>query len=235
VVQTVSINAGSMDYSKATFSVAENVANNQATVTVSGAQAAACFAAGTMIKTPTGEVAVEHLAVGDVVQTHFAGTASVVWLGHRHVNCRRHPDPEKVLPVLVAAHAFEPRVPSHDLLLSPDHSVFVDDVLIPIKHLINGKTIMQLKVDSVTYYHVELTEHDVLLAEGMPAESYLENGDRAAFDNGGALVAMYPDFGGARWEAFGCAPLVVAGEKLERVIARLNRRFPKHRNAGWAA
>ena len=86
-------------------------------------------------------------------------------------------------------------MPCRDLLLSPDHAVFVDNVLIPIKHLINGKTIVQQQTNEVTYYHIELGEHDVLLADGMPAESYLENGDRGAFDNGGGMIALHPDFG----------------------------------------
>jgi collagen type I/II/III/V/XI/XXIV/XXVII alpha len=228
-IDTLTLDIGSLDYSTAVFSVKENVQNTQATLTVTGVQPAACFAAGTRIKTLTGEVLVEHLAVGDVIRTHFAGTAPMVWLGHRNVNCRRHPTPSQVWPVLVSAHAFGPRMPCRDLLLSPDHAVFVDDVLIPIKHLINGKSIVQQEVDEVTYYHVELSEHDVLLAEGMPAESYLENGDRAAFENSGGLIAMHPDFGMQRWEAFGCAPLVVAGPKLTAVAERVRGRLPKPR------
>jgi Hint domain len=200
-------------------------------VKVSGVAAAACYAAGTRIKTEAGEVPVEQLVVGDIVQARFAGNTPVVWLGHRHVNCRRHPDPVSVWPVRISAHAFGPRMPARDLVLSPDHAVFVDDVLIPIKHLINRKTIVQEQVDAVTYYHVELGEHDVLLAEGLPAESYLENGDRAAFDNAGGPVALHPDFTMRRWEAFGCARIVVTGAKLDAVAARIRARAPKERRS----
>jgi hypothetical protein len=118
------------------------------------------------------------------------------------------------------------------LLLSPDHAVFVDRVLIPIKHLINGKTIAQETVDTVTYYHVELAEHDVLLAEGMPAESYLENGDRSMFDNGGGVLTLHPDFGARRWEMLGCAEVIVTGPKLDAVVARVGARIPKGRRPG---
>ena len=45
--------------------------------------------------------------------------------------------------------------------------------------LVNGTTITQVEVDEVTYWHVELDSHDVILAEGPPAESYLEMGNRA--------------------------------------------------------
>ena len=226
IVQALSLNTGSMDYSGATFSVVENITNSQATVKVSGAQAA-CYAAGTRIRTVKGDVPVEQLSVGDSVVARFAGAAPIVWIGHRHVDCRRHPAPSQVWPVRVSAHAFAPRMPERDLLLSPDHAVFVEDVLIPVKHLINGKTIRQEKVDKVVYYHVELAEHDVLSAEGMAAETYLDNGDRYAFDNGGAAVALHPAFSAERLEALGCAPLVVAGAKLAAVVARLRARLPR--------
>jgi hypothetical protein len=231
VVQTITLNTASLNYASAIFAVTENVGNTKATVKVSGVQAA-CFAAGTLIKTEAGEVPVEHLVAGDIVHAQFAGSSPVVWIGHRHVDCGRHSEPSKVWPVRVSAHAFGPRVPTRDLVLSPDHAVFVDGSLIPIKHLINGKTIVQERWDTVTYYHVELAEHDVLLAEGLPVESYLENGDCGVFDNAGGVIALYPDFGMRRWEAFGCAPLVLTGAKLDAVAARVNARVPKDLRAG---
>ncbi len=79
----------------------------------------------------------------------------------------------------VKAGAFEDARPRRDLWLSPDHAVFVDDVLIPIKRLINGTSIAQVPVEEVTYYHVALGRHDVILAEGLPTESYLDRGDRS--------------------------------------------------------
>jgi hypothetical protein len=227
VVQTITLNTGSENYHSAVFHITENGAQTQTTVKVTGVTAASCYAAGTRIRTENGEVPVEQLVAGDIVRARFAGNTPVVWLGHRRVDCRRHPDPAKVWPVRISAHAFGPRLPERDLVLSPDHAVFVDDVLIPIKHLINNKTIVQEKVDSVTYYHVELGEHDVLLAEGLPAESYLENGDRGAFDNADGPVSLHPDFTSRRWEAFGCAPMVVTGAKLEAVTARIRARIPK--------
>jgi Hint domain len=87
-------------------------------------------------------------------------------------------------------------------------------VLIPVKYLINGSSIVQLPMDQVTYYHVELLRHSVLLAEGLPAESYLDTGDRSNFVNGDGVVALYPDFASRQWEAKGCAPIVVTGPEL---------------------
>jgi len=180
-----------------------------------------CFAAGTCIATPGGAVAVERLRVGDQVCLGTGGTAPVVWLGHRRVDCRRHPTPQAVLPVRVVAHAFGLGRPEADLLLSPDHAVFVDGVPIPVRCLVNDLTVRQESVATVTYWHVELPEHGVLLAEGLTVESYLDTGNRSAFANGGPVVAAHPDFARAVWERLGCAPLVLGGPMLELVRRRL--------------
>jgi hypothetical protein len=189
-----------------------------------------CFAAGTRIATPGGEVAVEVLRVGDRVVSVFGGIVPVMWLGRRRVDCRRHNRPAKVWPVCVHAGAFGDGLPHRDLWLSPDHAVFVDDVLIPIRRLINGTSIEQVPMDQATYYHVELERHDVLLADGLPAESYLNTGDRCNFETRGGPIALHPEFSTRRsdtaliWEAFGCARLIVIGPELERVRRRVSSR-----------
>src|SRR5262249_2754411 len=94
-------------------------------------------------------------------------------------------------------------------------------VLIPVKHLVNGTTVVQVAVGRVVYYHVELPQHDVLLAEGLPAESYLDTGDRRNFANGGGAVLLHPDLAARGWGAAGRAPLVVMGAVLEGVRRRL--------------
>jgi hypothetical protein len=144
----------------------------------------------------------------------------VTWIGHRTVDCARHPAPRKVWPVRIAANAFGPAQPERDLRVSPDHALYIDGVLIPAKRLVNGTTIQQIETDTVTYYHVELRQHDVLLAEGLPAESYLDTGDRANFADAGPVVTLHPIWGDT-WELEGCAPLVVRGPALEAIRRRL--------------
>jgi hypothetical protein len=197
--------------------VAEEDATNDTVVTY-----APCFAAGTRILTEHGEVPVETLRAGDRVPALLqGGLAAVRWIGHRHVDCRNHPRPQDVWPVRVRAHAFGRGLPHRTLTLSPDHAVYVDDVLVPIRYLVNGATIVQEPAETVTWFHVELERHDVLLAEGLPAESYLDTGNRAAFANGGKVVMAHPDFALRVWEAEGCAPLVYAGPLLAAVQRRL--------------
>ncbi len=138
----------------------------------------ACFAASTRIMTDTGECEVERLRPGlRVVSLSHRNLQPVVWIGHRRLDA----PPPVAWPVRVSAGAFAAGVPLRDLLLSSDHAVLVGGVLIPIRYLINGASIAQERRDEITYYHVKLKTHGVLLADGLPAESYLDTGNRAAF------------------------------------------------------
>jgi len=115
-------------------------------------------------------------------------------------------------------------MPHRDLWLSPDHAVHVDAALIPVRYLVNGVTIARREVAEVNYFHVELDRHEVLLAEGLPAESYLDTGNRCAFVNGGGVAPLDPDFAWRTWDALGCAPLVLGGAALTAVRRRLLER-----------
>ena len=187
----------------------------------------ACFVTGTRIGTRRGDVAVEELRVGDMVRVvphashphsspslsslpqrgreergiEYGAVQPIVFIRRRRIDCARHPRPERVWPVRVAAHAFGRGKPKRDLWLSPDHAVFRDGVLIPVKYLIDDERVVQIAVARIEYWHVELPRHDVLLAEGLAAESYLDTGD------------AHPDI---VWEAFGCAPLVVGSAALQK-------------------
>ncbi len=172
-----------------------------------------CFAAGTHLLTPTDEVPVERLAVGEQVLTLAGQARPIVWTGHRRIACARHPAPEKVMPVRVRADAFAPNVPHLDVLLSPDHGVFVDNVLIPVKHLINGVSIRQESVPTIEYFHIELATHDVVLAEGLAVESYLDSGNRAEFTNGTGYLVLHPRFA-AHVDRRSRAPLCTSGAPL---------------------
>lgn len=182
----------------------------------------ACFAAGTGIATTRGFAPVEAIHRGDRVCTVLDGdTAEVIWVGYRKVDCGRHPNPTKVWPVRVAAHAFGRGMPATDLLLSPDHAVYVDRVLIPIRLLVNDQTVRQELTDRVAYHSIELAQHDVLLANGMPAEAHRHSDDRASFSNGGSVIVLHPDFSSRAWGGHGCAPLVQNGPLLTAVRKRL--------------
>src|SRR5216683_1399869 len=114
----------------------------------------------------TGTNAATIFKTGDRLRTAQGTLRPVIWIGWRRTDIARHPDPASVRPVRVAAHALGPNMPHRDLWLSPDHALFIDGVLIPVRYLINDATIVQEHRDEVTYWHVELDQHEVILAEG---------------------------------------------------------------------
>lgn len=88
-------------------------------------------------------------------------------------------------------------MPHRDLLVSPDHAIYLTDpdVLVPARVPVKGVSIARdSSFRDVTYFHVELERLDILLAEALTAESRLDTGDRAIFDNAGAALPTHPYF-----------------------------------------
>jgi hypothetical protein len=177
---------------------------------------AICYARGTMIRTPEGELPVEKLRPGKQVITLVDGQEvpqTVTWLGHRRIDLTAHARPETARPIRILRDAFADGIPHRDLVVSPDHAIFVDGKLICARQLVNGTTIRQ-ETDwaAVDYYHVELDRHAILLAEGLPAESYIDTGNSGFFDNSGAPLVLHPDLTDESdyptREAGSCAPFV---------------------------
>ena len=196
--------------------------------TASGVITVACFAEGTRIATVHGEVAVEALVPGDLLPiADGGGVLPVRWIGRRRVDCRRHPEPLAVYPVRVRAGALGDGQPHRDVRLSPDHAIYLWGKLIPIRCLINGTTIVQEAVDSVRYFHVELSRHAVILAEGLACESFLDLGNRSAFEDGGPALTLHADFARQRWDATACAELILGGPVLTAARQRVSLQ------AGW--
>jgi hypothetical protein len=110
------------------------------------------------------------LRPGDHVITLVDGLprpAPIIWIGHRVVDLMAHPDPGAVVPIQIRRDAFGGNVPHRDLLISPGHAIFCDGLLIPAKLLVNGATIFpEPEWRRVSYFHVELDRHGVLLAGG---------------------------------------------------------------------
>jgi hypothetical protein len=180
----------------------------------------ACYREGTRIRTPSGDVAIETLRPGDRVVTAFGDIRPIVWSGVRRIDCAGARHPHLSWPVRVAAGALGDGLPARDLWLSPDHALWFDDVLIPVKHLINHRGIAGVPLDTVTWHHLELENHDVILAEGAPAESYLRAGAGDDFFGEGPVVPLHSLI---RREANSRFPLVVTGPVLAAVRRRLNR------------
>jgi len=193
-----------------------------------------CFAAGTRILTPGGEVPVEHIRVGDEVVTlrdPARPTAKVIWTGRRAIDLMRAGNVQALWPVRIAAGAFGQGIPARDLRVSPHHAIYCDGALFEAISLVNGVSIVQEpECRFVTYHHLEVEGHDVLLAEGLPAESYLDTGGRENFE--GQVMRLHPVFQAPAQAAF-CAPMIREGAALVSLRAHLARRAAGIKVAFW--
>ncbi|WP_158804546.1 Hint domain-containing protein [Acidisoma sp. L85] len=185
-----------------------------------------CFALGTLIATTGGYVAVESLKAGDIVVTASGEAAAVTWIGHRRFSLAARPD---VAPIRIRAGALAAGVPSRDLLVSPEHAMGLDGKLVPARLLVNGSTILRdTSMAEITYFHVELPKHDLLMAEGAAAESWLDTGNRGMFANAAVPADLHgdfaPDLASEAWRTRACAPLVEGGVALAVIRARVEGR-----------
>lgn len=171
-----------------------------------------------------GEVPVEQLRQGDLIVTQ-AGQERVIepilWIGNRLLDLPANATPHDGAPIRILRNALGDGVPHRDVLLSHDHRLFVDGKLIPAMLLVNGMTVLpEAGLELVHYFHVELERHGVLLAEGLPVESYLdEAGDRSFFSNADSPAALHPILGAnGRPDAalLACAPLAMTAANRSR-------------------
>ncbi len=153
-----------------------------------------CFAAGTMIATPAGERSVEALQIGEMVTAADGRAVPVTFVGRQSVHKIFTPA-EKFVPVRVRAGALGGGLPHSDLVLTADHALILDGLAVNAGALVNGTSIAWEPIsalpDCVTYYHVETEAHDVILANGAAAETYVDYVQRRAFANYAEYVALY--------------------------------------------
>ncbi|MGO4513748.1 Hint domain-containing protein [Bradyrhizobium sp. MOS001] len=154
-----------------------------------------CFGRGTLIQTVHGEVPIEHLTIGELVIT-ANGAIPIKWIGRRTIrrnaSARWHPS---VMPIRVARFALDDQTPRKDLYLSEGHSLLIDGFLIPVKHLVNERSIAidrgVEKSETIEYFSIELDTHQVIFAEGAAAETFRYAGDQIAWDNRDEYEDLY--------------------------------------------
>ena len=179
----------------------------------SGIVAVACYCAGTAITTADGERPVETIAPGDLVITADGRAEPVVWVGQRSYAGRFLRRQPHLLPVRIRAGALGRRLPRRDLLVSPNHALLLDGMLVPAATLVGAPgIIVDHGCERVDYHHIELARHDVILAEGAPAETFLDDDSRGIFQASGGTPGDAANF---------CAPRLVDGEQLETIRRRL--------------
>jgi Hint domain/Right handed beta helix region len=205
--------------SGSTANAAGNTFNSLPGPTLDTSSPISCFLEGTHIQTTNGPKKVESLVVGDELMTLLEGKRTIIWIGKRTIDTPHR----SVLPIRISTGAFAPGMPSSTLYLSPEHSVYWNGALLPVGLLTNGTSIQQVKMTKVTYFHVELSRHNVIIAEGLPVETYLDVGNRLTFTDE-HVVVLYPNYHISRQEANGCAPIVMTGSSLEGLRAKLASR-----------
>jgi hypothetical protein len=172
-----------------------------------------CFLPGTLIATPLGETPVERLAVGDMVRSASGWARPIAWIGNGKVLATRGRR-NAATPVVVSKGALGPNVPHHDLRVTKGHSIYLDGALIPVEFLVNHRSIYwDDRAQEATLYHIELETHDVLLANGAPAESYRDDGNRWLFQNANSGWHLPPKPP--------CAPVLTGGPVVDAAWRRL--------------
>jgi hypothetical protein len=155
---------------------------------------AACFLAGTLIRTAHGDVPVEALRRGDRLPTLHGGTQPIKWLGRRSYTRRFAANNPDVRPVCITRHALAPGIPQRDLYLSPGHALFIGGHLNAARNLVNGTSILNAPLpEDVHYIHVELNSHEVIVAENAPAESFVNADCRTQFENYVEYLHLFGD------------------------------------------
>ncbi|CAH0151319.1 Hint domain-containing protein [Roseomonas sp. CECT 9278] len=152
-----------------------------------------CFLAGTLIATPDGERAIETLRIGDLVLTADGRAVPILFAGRTTVEARSARG-ARGLPIVLRAGALADGVPHRDLHCSPQHGIVLDDMLVVAQALVNGLSICHAPAPApvFVYYNIETEAHEVMLANGVPVETFCDHIARDAFDNAAEFDALYP-------------------------------------------
>lgn len=194
-----------------------------------------CFAAGTLIATPTGDRAIDDLSEGDLVLTADHGPQPIRWIGSRTLTRAELRANPRLRPIRIAAGALGAGLPRRDLLVSPQHRMLVRsaiavrmfnavEVLIPALRLVGvpGITVDDT-ADSVTYVHMLFDRHEIVTAEGAPSES-LFTGPEALKSVGAAaraeIIALFPELDMPGHLAVSARPIPAKGKQARHMIDR---------------
>ncbi|MFT9026806.1 Hint domain-containing protein [Acetobacter indonesiensis] len=189
-----------------------------------------CFLAGSMIATPDADVAVETLEIGDVVKTwnwqsQSVENRTIVWVGKKHMTVKAGvADDAAGYPVRVLKNAIAEGVPYKDMLITPEHSLFFENKFVPVRMLVNGRSIFyDRSIQSYDYFHVETEDHSVIWGDGMMTESYLDTGNRSTFRQEGAVVRL-GQAEGKDWASDAAAELAVSRAVVEPLFRQIETR-----------
>ena len=219
-VYTFDIGTG---YSKGTFSDSSDGIVTYAEVTP-------CYLAGSMLRTSTGDQAVETLAIGDELVTWDPTTstekvATIVWIGTQKSIVKPHlPDDEAGYPVRILKNAIANGVPYKDMLVTAEHCLFFDGKFVPARMMVNGRSIFfDRDLMQFDIYHIETEEHSVITADGMLSETFLNTNNHETFRQSSKIVSLRPPRH-LTWDDDAAAPLGVSREFVEPLFREVEAR-----------
>jgi hypothetical protein len=188
-----------------------------------GPAAPVCYLRGTRIRTPDGERGIEELKIGDPVVTLSGASKPIKWIGRQRFKKSAERWPSDFEPIRIGRFALDDRTPDRDLYVSPNHAIYIDEVLIPAKYLVNLRTITQCAPEGaevIEYLHIELFGHDVIYAEGATAETFGSLREaRDHFDNFYEYYRLYSKEDHTAYPP--CAPLLWGQSRFERAMQPL--------------
>lgn len=192
----------------------------------------ACFLAGTFIRAQQGMVRVEDIVPGDLVyslghnniwqlrQVTWAGKQTTTVVAYKHDDLAGY-------PVCIRRNAFEEGVPFADLYVTAEHCMFFDDYFVPVRLLVNGKTIFyDRSYTTYDYYHIELERHSIIAANGALSESYLDTGNRHYFIS--KSLSNYTSANIKNWDRDAAAPLITKRGGAKAIFDYLNLRADQY-------
>lgn len=190
-----------------------------------------CFLTGTLVRMLTGYVPVEDIRPGDAIMVRDGDTfvsRDVKWVGKSKAVVRTtspYPD-EAGYPIRIGKGALADNVPFKDMLVTPEHCLFINSAFIPVRMLVNGKNISyDTRYAVYDYYHVETERHAVIEADGVLTETYLDTGNRRSFAclSDSDVVAGYFE-APKDWARDAAVPLVTSRESVEPIYRAIDSR-----------
>ncbi len=160
-----------------------NTMTDEGGITASSFSDVVCFAGGTRIAVPGGEVAIEDLRPGNTVLTMTNGPQVVRWIGHRHISATAARINPKLRPIRIPAGALGRGLPRKDLLVSRQHRVLIEPYSEAGKKKLPLALVAAIRLTAmdnvaiatgrcqIDYYHLLFDRHEVVYAHGAPCES----------------------------------------------------------------
>jgi hypothetical protein len=191
-----------------------------------------CFAEGTLITTAGGEIPIEDLQVGDLIQTLDSGLQPLRWIGRRHLDAHELAESDNLRPIRISHNVIGHENCDRDLVVSPQHRILIasrvvermfgsTEVIVAAKHLLAIEGVdIATDLKHITYFHILFDEHAIVYANKVPAESlYLGHQAKLSLSVAGRaeIFALFPEVASPSFIPTSCRPII--GNKRARKLA----------------